>query len=108
MQNPLLLKASREMPKSIAIIGAGTIGPDIGYYLKSAVPGLELVLIDINQDALDRAAKRIEAYVVKGLAKRKLTEEQAAGVREKLVFSMDYNDLAHCDWVLEAATENLD
>ncbi len=108
MQNPLLLSPKRSLPKSIAIIGAGTIGPDIGYYLKSAVPGLELILVDISQDALDRAKKRIDGYVEKGLAKRKLSEAQAKGVREKLVFTTDYEALKDCDWVLEAATENIE
>jgi len=108
MQNPLLLETERRFPKSIAIIGAGTIGPDIGYYLKSAVPGLELILVDISQEALDRAQTRIEGYVEKGLAKRKLSKTQAQNVRERLVFTTNYEDLAHCDWVLEAATENID
>jgi enoyl-CoA hydratase/3-hydroxyacyl-CoA dehydrogenase len=36
--NPLLQTPARPLPKHVAIIGAGTIGPDIGYYLKSALP----------------------------------------------------------------------
>ncbi len=96
------------MPGSVAIIGAGTIGPDLAYYLKSSIPGLELVLIDIAQDALDRATERIEGYVNKGLKRGKLTSQQADGVRTNLVTSLDYAAIADCDWVLEAATENLD
>jgi enoyl-CoA hydratase/3-hydroxyacyl-CoA dehydrogenase len=107
-QNPLLLEPDRPLPGKVAIIGAGTIGPDLAYYLKSAIPGLELVLIDIAQDPLDRAAQRIESYVEKGIKRGKLTEQQAAGVRENLLTSLDYAAMADCDWVLEAATENLD
>ena len=106
--NPLLIRDAPEMPRKIGIIGAGTIGPDIGYYLKSAMPGLNLVLIDISRDALDRALQRLHAYADKGLARGKLTPEQAQGVRQNLDFSVDYGDLDGCGWVIEAATENID
>ena len=106
--NPVLIQGAPEMPRSIGIIGAGTIGPDIGYYLKSAIPGLNLVLIDISRDALDRALDRIHAYADKGVARGKLTQEQAQGVRQNLKISVDYGDLYGCDWVIEAATENID
>ncbi len=106
--NPLIDTPSKPLPKHIGIIGAGTIGPDIAYYLKSAIPGLSLVLIDIVEDQLDKARARIEAYADKGIKRGKLTESQAAGVMENLVMSTDYSTLAACDWVIEAATENLD
>ena len=105
--NPLLVQAAHDMPRKVGIIGAGTIGPDIGYYLKSAIPGLNLVLIDISRDALDRALDRIHAYADKGVARGKLTPEQAQGARQNLKISVDYGDLDGCDWVIEAATENI-
>lgn len=106
--NPGLIPDTSEMPHRIGIIGAGTIGPDIGYYLKSAIPGLNLVLIDISPDALDRAVNRLHAYADKGVARGKLTPEQAEGVRQNLTTSVDYGDLDGCDWVIEAATENIE
>ncbi|MDP6494231.1 MAG: hypothetical protein QF619_02335 [Candidatus Binatia bacterium] len=36
--NHLLKESPRPLPNRVAIIGAGTIGPDIAYYLKSAIP----------------------------------------------------------------------
>ena len=42
--NPLLIQPHRSFPKEIAVIGAGTIGPDIGYYLKSALPDIRLYM----------------------------------------------------------------
>ena len=35
--NPLLIQPAKSLPDEVAVIGAGTIGPDIGYYLKSAI-----------------------------------------------------------------------
>jgi enoyl-CoA hydratase/3-hydroxyacyl-CoA dehydrogenase len=48
--NPLLATPDRPLPRAVAVIGAGTIGPDIGYYLKSALPGLKLYLVDVNAE----------------------------------------------------------
>ncbi len=106
--NPALIRPTWEMPRRIGIIGAGTIGPDIGYYLKSAIPDLSLVLIDISRDALNRALDRIHGYAQKGLDRGKLTPAQADCVRQNLSASVDYADLAECDWVIEAATENIE
>lgn len=106
--NPLLTEPRRPLPKRVAIIGSGTIGPDIAYYLKSAIPDLTLYLVDVVQEALDQAMERISAHVAKGLKKGKLTEAQAARVTQQLVPTLDYEAIAECDWVLEAATENLE
>jgi enoyl-CoA hydratase / 3-hydroxyacyl-CoA dehydrogenase len=106
--NPILIQPTRELPKWLGIIGAGTIGPDIGYYLKSAIPDLKLVLIDINQDALDNAVDRISAYADKGLSRGKLTQEQAENVKQNILVSTDYQALAYCDWVIEAASEDIE
>ena len=48
LANPLLIRPRRPMPQRIGIVGAGTIGPDIGYYLASEVPQCRLVLLDVN------------------------------------------------------------
>ncbi len=50
--NPLLIQTNRSLPDEVAVIGAGTIGPDIAYSLKSAIPGLTLYLVDVVQPAL--------------------------------------------------------
>ena len=54
--NPLLSKPERPLPREIAIIGAGTIGPDIGYYLKSAMPAVRLILVDVIEKPLETAS----------------------------------------------------
>ena len=54
--NPLLHRPRRALPKTVAIVGAGTIGPDIGYYLKSAIPDLTLYLLDVAQAPLESCA----------------------------------------------------
>ena len=105
--NPLFNKPIRPAPKEIAIIGAGTIGPDIGYYLKSAMPGIKLYLIDVVEEPLSRAEKRISSSVQKAVDRRKMKEDQAQAVLNNIIYTMDYTQIKNCDLVIEAATENI-
>jgi len=57
--NPLLIQPARPLPDEVAVIGAGTIGPDIGYYLKSAMPESKLYLVDVVEKPLKQAQQRI-------------------------------------------------
>lgn len=107
MRNPLLGAPRQDLPGHVAIVGAGTIGPDIGYYFKSAVPGLTLTLIDVRPEALEAVQERFRSYAAKAVARRKMTEEQAARVLEGLVTTTDYDALASADLVIEAATEDI-
>ncbi|NMM26926.1 MAG: 3-hydroxyacyl-CoA dehydrogenase/enoyl-CoA hydratase family protein [Glaciimonas sp.] len=106
--NPLLATPSRPLPGAVAVIGAGTIGPDICYYLKSAIPNLKLYIVDISREALERALQRIHDYAAKAVAKGRMSEAQAAAVTGNIIGTLDYGDIADADWVLEAATENID
>ncbi|GAF97418.1 unnamed protein product, partial [marine sediment metagenome] len=105
--NPLSLTPTRPLPGEIAVIGAGTIGPDIGYYLKSALPGIKLYLVDVVEEPLKNAEKRITGYVQKATQKRKMKEDQAQTVLENIMYTMDYERIKNCDLVIEAATENI-
>lgn len=105
--NPLLNRPDRPLPKEVAIIGAGTIGPDIGYYLKSALPDIRLVLVDIIEKPLENAKKRLEGYMQKAVEKKKMKPEQAAAVGANIVYTLDYGEIKNADLVIEAATENL-
>jgi enoyl-CoA hydratase/3-hydroxyacyl-CoA dehydrogenase len=105
--NPLLEPATRPAPRRVAVIGAGTIGPDIAYYLKAALPGLELVLLDVRQAAVDAALARLQGYAEKAVARGKMSERAAQATLAGLQGSTDYDTLRGCDWVIEAATEDL-
>ncbi len=105
--NPLLETSDRPAPRRVAVIGAGTIGPDIGYYLKAALPGLELVLLDVRQPAVDAALVRLKGYAEKAVAKGKMSEKAAQATLAGLTGSTDYDVLRGCDWIIEAATEDL-
>jgi enoyl-CoA hydratase/3-hydroxyacyl-CoA dehydrogenase len=96
------------MPKVVAVVGAGTIGPDIGYYLKSSLPDITLYVVDIVQKPLENAQKRIEGYIQKAIERKKMTEEKSRAVGTNINYSMDYGEIKEADLVIEAATENLE
>jgi enoyl-CoA hydratase / 3-hydroxyacyl-CoA dehydrogenase len=107
LKNPLLRKSSRPLPRCAVVVGAGTIGPDIGYYLKSVLPDLELYLLDISQAALDRAMQRFTDYTEKAVARRKMSASEAERVRANVHATTDYAVAREADWAIEAATEDL-
>jgi enoyl-CoA hydratase/3-hydroxyacyl-CoA dehydrogenase len=105
--NPLLIQTDRPLPEEIAVIGAGTIGPDIGYYLKSAMPECRLFLVDVVEEPLKSAEQRIIGYSRKAVDKKKMTPEKAAVVLENIVYTTDYQKIKNCQLVIEAATEDI-
>ncbi len=105
--NPLLLTPDRPLPNEVAVIGAGTIGPDIGYYLKSAMPDCRLFLVDVMEEPLKRAEHRINAYTQKAIDRKKMKPEKAAAVRDNIVYTTDYDQIKNCKLVIEAATEDI-
>jgi len=108
LANPLLAAPLRPLPRHVAVIGAGSIGPDIGYWIKSALPRVALTLVDVAQPAIDAALRRLDGYAQKAVARGKSSREQADAILHGIRGSVDYDALSGADWVIEAATENLD
>lgn len=91
--------------EKVVVIGAGTMGAGIAQTF--AVSGLQVVLKDVSQEAVDRGL----AYIVKNLdklvSKDKLTSAQADGIKQNIAVTVDNADLADADLVVEAAVENM-
>jgi enoyl-CoA hydratase/3-hydroxyacyl-CoA dehydrogenase len=106
--NPFLIRPNRSLPEEMAVIGAGSIGPDIGYYLRGAMPDKRLYLVDIAEEPLKRAETRFRSYAEKGVARKKMSQEQARATLKNIVYTTDYEQVRDSGLVIEAATENLD
>ena len=96
----------------VGVIGSGAIGPDLAYGFLSSLAaakeaGSRVFLVDIKQEALDAGVARIRGYVEKGVARGKIAPVAAKAVLDALVPTMNLADLASCDYVLEAASEDL-
>jgi len=98
----------------VGVIGSGSIGPDLAYGFLSALAkpafggeGNKVYLLDIKKEALDAGVQRINNYIGKALARGKLSDKIATGIQNALTPTMDIKDLADCDYILEAASEDL-
>lgn len=92
--------------KNIAVIGSGTMGNGIAHVF--AQYGYEVALIDINQQALEKALSTIGKNMDRQVAKGSLTEEAKASAFARInPFTTLAEGVAKADLVVEAATENI-
>ncbi len=94
----------------VGVIGSGSIGPDLAYGFVSALandPDSRVLLHDIKPEALEAGLNRIKGYVKKGVDRGKLSPKVAAAISDKMITTLELSDFADCDYVLEAATEDL-
>ena len=91
--------------KSIAVIGAGTMGGGIAMNFLNA--GIPVKMLEMKQDALDRGIatirKNYEAQVKKGKLKQDKYEQRMA----MLTTTLSYDDLNEADMVIEAVFEEM-
>ena len=91
--------------KHIVVIGAGTMGNGIAH--TAAASGLEVTLIEVAQEFLDRGMKAISANLQRGVDKGKMTPEEKSLVIGRIRQSTSMADAAAGDLVIEAIIENL-
>jgi len=92
--------------KTIAVIGAGTMGNGIAHVC--ARSGFKVLLCDVKQAYLDRGLTTIEKNLAREVAKEKLTHPQAADALKRITVTLDREDLSICDFAIEAATERFE
>lgn len=90
----------------IAVIGSGTMGSQIG--MVAALSGFETTIIDIAEDALQRAREQLESRMARDIEKGRRTQSEVDGAFTRLDFSTDRDAVvAGSDFVIEAAVEDL-
>ena len=90
----------------MGVVGAGLMGHGIAQVAAQA--GYDVVLREVDQDRLDKGLGKIEKQLAKAVEKGKLEQGDADAVRGRIQGTLDYSDLADCDLVIEAITEDLD
>lgn len=92
--------------QTIGVIGAGTMGNGIAQI--SVVAGYRVLMLDINDEALERGFSALKRNLERQVSKQTLSSSQAEDAIARVQTSTDYSLLHSADIVVEAATENLD
>jgi len=90
--------------KKIGVLGAGMMGAGIA--LVSAQAGMEVVLIDRDQDAADKGKAYSASYMDKGIKRGKATEEKKDALLSRITATPDLEQLKGCDLIIEAVFED--
>ena len=93
--------------KFVGVIGCGTMGAGIA--IVSARAGFKTIVVENEQSALGRGLSLIDKFFAKSVEKGKMTDQQKDEIMgEKLTGTLNYEDLAHCEFVIEAVFEDLE
>jgi 3-hydroxyacyl-CoA dehydrogenase / enoyl-CoA hydratase / 3-hydroxybutyryl-CoA epimerase len=90
--------------KRIGILGAGFMGAGIAYV--SALSGLDVVLIDRDQDSADKGKAQAHKMMTEQVNKGRASTADRDALLARIQPSADYGALAGCDLVIEAVFED--
>jgi len=92
--------------RKVGVVGCGLMGSGIAQ--TCAQSGYETVVCEINQKFLEKGLTRIYSAWDKMASKDKLAQGQVAENRSRLHGTLNLEDFADCDLVIEAAIENME
>jgi 3-hydroxyacyl-CoA dehydrogenase / enoyl-CoA hydratase / 3-hydroxybutyryl-CoA epimerase len=90
--------------KKIGVIGAGLMGAGIAYVSASA--GLDVVLIDRDQESADKGKAYSDKVISSQIAKGRAKTADKEALLARIQATADYADLKACDFVIEAVFED--
>jgi 3-hydroxybutyryl-CoA dehydrogenase len=90
----------------VGVVGAGTMGNGIAQ--ACAVAGVDVVMVDVAQAAVDRGLAAIDGSLERLQKKDKITGDARKAALSRVRGTTSYDDLANTNLIVEAATENLE
>ncbi|MBX0293736.1 3-hydroxyacyl-CoA dehydrogenase family protein [Haloarcula nitratireducens] len=91
---------------TVGVVGAGTMGNGIAQV--AATAGYDVVMRDVEQRFVSAGFEDIDDSLDRLVARDELTREEADRARGRIDGTTDVDDLADCDLVVEAVTEDMD
>ena len=98
--------SSKRDVRSVAVIGAGTMGGGIAMNFINV--GIPVLLVDRDEAAIEKGIGIIRKNYQSAIKKGRLTEEQVDGLIGLLMPVVDYQKLSDVDLVIEAVFEDMD
>jgi 3-hydroxybutyryl-CoA dehydrogenase len=92
------------MIKTIGIIGAGQMGNGIAHV--GALAGMDVRLLDINEEFLKQALETIDHNMQRQVRRGMIQDPERKAALKRIKTGTDYAQLKDCDIVVEAASEN--
>jgi 3-hydroxybutyryl-CoA dehydrogenase len=92
--------------RKVGVIGCGLMGSGIAQ--TCAQSGYETIVREVNQELLDKGMTRIRGAWDMLVNKGKLTQGQRDEYNSRLYGTLNLEDLADCDLVIEAVIENME
>jgi 3-hydroxybutyryl-CoA dehydrogenase len=90
--------------EKVAVLGGGLMGSGIAESVARA--GLEVTIRDVDEAAVAGAGTRIAASLYRAVSGGKLTSEDAEEMRQRIILTHDFAQIADADLVIEAVPEN--
>jgi len=90
----------------VGVVGAGAMGSGIAQVAAQA--GHQVILIDQNEQALERSQSALEKVCSRLVEKGRWTSEQSTAVQDRIQRTGDWSLLEPCALIIEAIVEDLD
>src|SRR5262245_53497680 len=90
--------------KRVGVLGAGFMGASIGYV--TALAGIEVVLIDRDQEAADKGKAHSHKLITEQVNRGRASSADREALLARITPTADYGALRDCDLVIEAVFED--
>lgn len=87
------------------VVGAGIMGSGLGQLC--AQQGYRVTVVDISEEIVEKAKGKVSAGLSRRVEKGKITQQEMELVLSRMSWSTDLDLAKECDFVIEAASENL-
>tara|TARA_B100000029_G_scaffold389840_1_gene386444 strand:+ start:150872 stop:151723 length:852 start_codon:yes stop_codon:yes gene_type:complete len=91
--------------ETVGIVGCGLMGSGITQVCAQA--GYRTIVMESSENSLELGMGRINNFLSRDVSKDKLTNTEKVATLDRITSTTKYEDLASCDLVIEAVTENL-
>lgn len=91
--------------KTIGVVGCGLMGS--GIVETCARAGYNVIVREVNDDLLQKGLGRVTGSLAKGVQRKKITQAEMDEARARVKGTVNLEDFAPCDLVVEAAIENM-